>query len=206
MNVTGVILDSNDSRLRDQIITGLIRLNDETLIEKQVREMKRICEEIILVTDRPSSYLPVLGNSIRIITNYFKGSETLSAVHAALSLAKNDYLWIVTPDMPFLSSAAIEVMFRVKKQDGQLIIPECNGSLQLFHSLYSRSCIDVTTQLLEQDKASMMSLIEKITFNIVCQEVFREQLITQPFSLRIRNAAEYNKMIDTSQNDSVISI
>ncbi|WP_088105584.1 molybdenum cofactor guanylyltransferase [Halalkalibacter urbisdiaboli] len=202
MNITGVILDtSNDTEM-----TGFIHIGQKTLIEHQVNELKKICKEVILVTSHPSHYLPLLGNSSRMITNYFKGSQRLSALHAALSLSKNDWLWVVTSDMPFLSADAILFMYTFKKEGLQLITSEYNGSIQPFHSLYERSCADITNQLLEQENASIMSLLEKVNFKVIDNEKFEAIKIDKPFQLRVKSFEDYQEAKRNSQNDSIISM
>jgi molybdopterin-guanine dinucleotide biosynthesis protein A len=197
MNLTGVIIDSEISKGFDTV-TGLLKIGDETVIERQVQEMKKVCQEIILVTNQPHAYLPVLGNSIRIITDYYKGTGTLSGMHAALSLAKNDTLWVVTPDMPFLAVDAIKGMMNEKVQSGvQLVVPEWSGNLQLFHGIYDRSCLSVTKELVEEEQLGIMNLLERITFKVIRPA----DLIACSF--RIQTLEDYQRVLHHMENNQV---
>ena len=197
MNLTGVIIDGSHAKILDSV-PGLLKLGEETVVERQIREMKKVCKEIILVTNEPLSYLPILGKSIRMITDYYKGSGALSGMHAALSLAKNDTLWVVTPDMPFISIDAITQMMAEKEQSGvQLVVPEWDGNLQLFHAIYDRSCLEATQKLVEQDQLGMMNLLEHVSFKVIrCED-------HSSFSLRIKNKEDYQRVIDHDKNEKV---
>ncbi|MFC0560203.1 molybdenum cofactor guanylyltransferase [Halalkalibacter alkalisediminis] len=197
MNLTGVIIDGGYTTGLD-FVPGLLKIGEETVIERQVREMKKVCQEIILVTNQPHSYLPILGGSIRMITDYYKGSGTLSGMYAALSLAKNDTLWVVTPDMPFISMDAMTQMLAEKDQsDVQLVVPEWEGNLQLYHAIYDRSCLEATQKLVEQDQLGIMNLLEHISFKVIrCMD-------NTSFTLRIKNVEDYQRVLDHDQHFKV---
>ncbi|WP_227938212.1 molybdenum cofactor guanylyltransferase [Alkalihalobacillus deserti] len=200
MNLTGVIIDGGYAKGLDTL-TVLLKIGNDTVLERQVREMKKVCQEIILVTNQPHSYLPILGSSIRIITDYYKGTGTLSGMHAALSLAKNDTLRVVTPDMPFLSVDAVPQMIYEKKQSGvQLVVPEWEGHLQLFHGIYDRSCIEATQELVEQEQLGIMSLLERITFKVL------RCIDNSSFSFRIQSLEDYQQVLEHNKNFRVNSI
>jgi molybdopterin-guanine dinucleotide biosynthesis protein A len=198
MELTGVILDSESYKIDNDQLISLLKLGEETLIERQVKEMKKVCNEVILVTNNPYVYLPMFGNSIRIITDYFKGAGTLSGMHAALSLAKNQSLWLVTSDMPFLRSDVVTSMVELKNNSGvQLIAPEWNGNLQLYHGVYDRSCLDVTKELVENNQVGLMKILEKVSFKVMNLDGLSDQTIRDhmSYSFRIRNCEDYQKVL-----------
>ncbi|KHF38184.1 molybdenum cofactor guanylyltransferase [Halalkalibacter okhensis] len=197
MQLTGVILDSESYKIDQDQLISLLKLGEKTLIERQVMEMKKLCDEVILVTNNPYVYLPLFGNSIRIITDYYKGAGTLSGMHAALSLAKNPSLWLVPSDMPVLRSDVITRMLELKNSSGvQLIVPECNGNLQLYHGVYDRSCLEVTKELVETEHVGLMKILEKVSFKVMSLDGFLNQ-VNEPvsFSFRIRNKEDYQKVL-----------
>ncbi|MFC0471524.1 molybdenum cofactor guanylyltransferase [Halalkalibacter kiskunsagensis] len=200
MQLTGVILDSEIQKVDDDQLTSLLKIGDQTVIERQVRQMKKICDEVILVTNNPYVYLPILGNSIRVITDYYKGSGTLSGMHAAFSLAKNESLWIVTSDMPYVCAEIISYMLDVKnKTDIQIIAPEWRGNLHLYHGIYDRSCLDVTKELVENDQLGLMNILEKVTFKAINVEKLKVG-DSNPFYFRIENKEDYQKVLQVEKN------
>ncbi|MFC0558448.1 molybdenum cofactor guanylyltransferase [Halalkalibacter alkalisediminis] len=200
MQLTGVILDSESYKIDHDQLISLLKLGDKTLIERQVMEMKKICDEVILVTKNPYVYLPLFGNSIRIITDYFKGAGTLSGMHAALSLSKNDSLWLVTSDMPLLNSDIVTEMLDLKKKTGvQVIAPEWNGNLQLYHGVYDRSCLSVTEELLEIEEIGLMKILEKVSFKVksLVENTNEQNLL---FTFHIRTQEDYQQVLQVEKD------
>ncbi|ARK30523.1 molybdenum cofactor guanylyltransferase [Halalkalibacter krulwichiae] len=197
MKLTGVIIDCASTKFTDSA-TGLLKIANETIIERQICLLKQVCQEIILVTNEPHQYLPIVGSSIRIITDYFKGSGALSGMHAALSLAKSDSLLVVTPDMPFLSVQVITSMLKDKIETGvQLVVPESQGQLQLFHSIYDRSCIKSTEKLIEEQDAGLVNILEHVSFKIIRNE----DLL--PISYRVQSMEDYQRAIQFNETNKI---
>ncbi|GAE25204.1 molybdopterin-guanine dinucleotide biosynthesis protein A-like [Halalkalibacter wakoensis JCM 9140] len=202
MQLTGVILDSESYKLKNEQLIGLLPFGEKTIIEKQVSEMKKICDEVILVTNDPYVYLPLFGNSIRIITDYYRGAGTLSGMHAALSLSKNQSLWLATSNMPFLNSEVMVEMMNVKNNttDVQIVIPGLSGDLQLYHSLYDRSCLKLTQQLIDEENHSLMKIIERASFKVINLHESHATIDTIDFSYRIKNEDDYDRALQLNIN------
>ncbi|MDT8861274.1 molybdenum cofactor guanylyltransferase [Alkalihalobacillus sp. MEB130] len=201
MQLTGVILDSESYKIDQDRLISLLKLGEQTIIERQVMEMKKICDEVILVTNNPFVYLPLFGNSIRIITDYFKGAGTLSGMHAALSLAKNQSLWLVTSDMPLLNSEVILDMLELKNKTGvQVIAPEFNGNLQLYHGVYDRTCLNVTKELVEKEEQGLMKILEKVSFKVLTLDHVHDQVKKKIFSMRIQTEEDYEKVVQDTKD------
>ncbi|WP_332697452.1 molybdenum cofactor guanylyltransferase [Halalkalibacter lacteus] len=204
MQLTGVILDSGNHSIDNDQLISLLKIGEQTLIERQVVEMKKICNEVILVTKDPYVYLPLLGNSIRVITDYYKGSGTMSGMHAAFSLAKNESLWIVTSDMPYLNKDVVSNMLDIKNEtDAQIIALEWSGHLHLYHGVYDRSCLDVTNELVEKEQLGSMNILEKVTFKVMNVEGFQENDGLVPFLFRIGNNEDYQRVLQFEQDHHV---
>src|SRR5690554_547005 len=113
--LTEVILaGGKNSRMGGQK-KALLSFSHERLIERQIRILQRRCNEVIVVTNEPRTLLPILGDTVRIITDFISGKGPLSGMHAAFTLSKNADLWVVACDMPFISLNAADLMWKRKK-------------------------------------------------------------------------------------------
>ena len=65
--ITGVILARDDAHRIEGKKIELLSFGGGSLIHRQIKEMSKICEEIILVTNEPRTYLPEVNSAIRII-------------------------------------------------------------------------------------------------------------------------------------------
>ncbi len=118
---------------------ALQTLAGERLINRQIREMQQFVEEIVLVTDNPMTFLPWVGSDIRIVTVFHKNKGVLGAIHAGFSLASHPLIWLVSCDMPALSSQAAAAMKERLQQTGHsAVVPYFQNTPIPFHGLYRR--------------------------------------------------------------------
>lgn len=191
--LTGVILAGGHNRKMNGSAKALLPFCGEILVQRQVRIMKSICREIIIVTNEPKTYLPVLGNSVRIITDYLPGKGPLSGMHAAFSLGTSERLWVVGGDMPFLSARAVEQMLTLG-DPGQYDawIPFVNGEYYPLHGIYHKNCLQAVSAQLEGGRHEISELLDRINVQQMPEEFFRERGIETHFVTRINTTEEYH--------------
>lgn len=126
----------------------LLELDGESLIERQIRTMRELCGEIIVVTDAPQPFLKILDPEIRIITDFFAGRGALGGMHSALRLARNPLVWFAACDMPFLSADVARRMERFRTPACQAVIPLLGGRPVPLHGMYDKQCAEAAAKLL----------------------------------------------------------
>lgn len=99
--LTGVILAGGKSRRMGGAHKALLPFHNEMLIHRQIRHLKQLCAEIILVTNEPQAFTSLIDNSIRIITDIYPDTGPLGGMHATFSLSQAKYhdIWLVGCDM-----------------------------------------------------------------------------------------------------------
>lgn len=190
--ITGAILAGGQNRRMEGKMKALLPFSGELLIERQIKRLKDLCDEIIVVTNQPQIFLPVLDRSVRIITDYFPSKGPLSGMHAALSLARNNDVWIVGCDMPFICPQAAQSLWELKKTlkcDG--VIPVIDGRTHPLHGVYSKSCADAISALLLSGEHRVMELLRMIYWQEAPEAYFEEQGIDLRFVTNVNNPDEY---------------
>lgn len=194
--LTGVILAGGQNKRMRGIIKGLLPFGEEKIIHRQIKEMERICSEIILVTNEPKHYLPEVGNHIRIITDYYKDNGPLCGMHAALSLTKANYIWVVACDMPFICSNAAKLLLTARqKGDEDAALPVINGVTYPLHAIYRRSCLETIVKSLENKEYRIEHLINKIRWKRVTDEHFEKENINTRFIIDFNTSREYEELL-----------
>ncbi|WP_341278053.1 molybdenum cofactor guanylyltransferase [Paenibacillus sp. FSL H8-0537] len=164
--LTGAILAGGQSRRMGGRHKGLLPFVNESIVERQIRTMKQLCAEVILVTNDPRSYLPILGSSIRIITDYIPGKGPLSGMHAALTLATHSDIWVVGCDMPLISSAVAEQLWKVKRERrSAAAVPSMAGKLHPLHGVYDKRSAGEIEKLLDIKEYRVMTFLNRICYN-----------------------------------------
>lgn len=141
--LSGVILAGGRSRRMGGVHKALLPFREEKMIHRQLRELKKVCSEIILVTNEPRTFLPLVNNEIRIITDFYPDKGPLGGIHAALSLSSCSNVWIVACDMPFVSPEAAQTLLAVKSERGvEAAVPYFNERMYPFHGVYDKSSVE----------------------------------------------------------------
>lgn len=194
--LTGVILAGGQNLRMGVETKALLPFSNELLIQRQIRIMKQICSEIILVTNDPRSFLPLLGNTIRIITDYIPGKGTLSSMYAAFSLANNNDLWVVGCDMPFISYQSAELMWKRKQElQCKAIIPLIGDQLHALHGIYDKSCLTEISKLLDAGESRPDELLKVIRYDTLKEVDFIEQDQSVRFVMKVDTKEEYEEAL-----------
>ncbi|CAM3672364.1 molybdenum cofactor guanylyltransferase [Cohnella lubricantis] len=153
---------------------SLYPLEGETLIERQIRLMKQLCDEIIVVTNSPRSYLHCVPPQVRIVSDYKPGSGPLGGMAAGLSLAQQPFAWIVGCDMPYLSpDAAKWMMKRLLPGTDAVWASDLNGIYPL-HGVYDCRCAPQLTSMVDAGKTSLRDLPYAVAWEEVTEGECRQ--------------------------------
>jgi molybdopterin-guanine dinucleotide biosynthesis protein A len=182
---TGVILAGGTEEQINGIPKALQRLGDVTVVEHQVREMRKCCNEIIIVTNDPKPYLRTVDRDVRIITDYYDKSGPQVGMHAGFMLSTEQVLWIVGGNMPYISASAAERCFDALDDEMQAAVPCVNGELHPLHAVYHKSCAPFAKQSIEQGDTSAAGLLKHIAWKEVPDVTFIRDQISLRFVERI---------------------
>ncbi|GAA4857164.1 molybdenum cofactor guanylyltransferase [Paenibacillus vulneris] len=160
--LSGVILAGGEKG----VARSLRLVGGEAFIECQIREMQKVCQEIIVVTNEPRRLLPVVPRSIRILTDYYPGFGVLSGMHAAFALSKYDDLWVIGSHAPYVysSSSILRLSETKQRQSVQAVLPVMEEKPEALGGVYSRSCLDVITELIRQEESGVIELLQRISW------------------------------------------
>jgi molybdopterin-guanine dinucleotide biosynthesis protein A len=127
------------------------------------RAIDAICgtvdEVIISVRDERQRDLlsPFLGGYDMFVYDEVEGIGPLAGLYSGLKEAKGDYAVVVACDMPFISTAAIELLFRRSEGHDAAVPRHDSGLLEPLHAVYRRA------QMLDAVRASIDAGESKIS-------------------------------------------
>ena len=199
--LTGAILAGGQNRGMDGKVKALLPFAGQLLIERQIERMKPICDEIIVVTNQPNLFLPVLDRSIRIITDYYPGKGPLSGIHSALTLARNRDVWVVGCDMPFISAKAARVMQEMKQtMNCDAVIPVLDGRVEPLHGIYSNRCGDAASALLASGESRLSEWFRLLYWQDATATLFRGHQIDLDFVISINTHEDYREALSRASS------
>lgn len=196
---SGVILAGGLNRRMGGHRKALLIYEGRTFLARQLMELERVCNELILVTQEPEQYeseLRALAGAVRVIPDLQPGKGPLAGLQAAMAAVCNDELWVVGCDMPSVSARAAEAMSRLREDtDSDAAIARLHGRLHPLHGLYHRRCLPTVERLLAEKDYRMMRLLRELRVQEADAAFFEELGISTDFTGNINHPDDYNKLL-----------
>lgn len=161
-DITGVILAGGQSSRMGRN-KALIKIDGVPLIKRVHTALSNIFPELLIVTNTPEIYQFL---NCRSVPDQFVGEGSLAGIHAALSNAKTDYIFVTACDMPDLSSALIRQLCTLAGNH-DIVVPSSMTGLEPLQALYKKSCLPVIERMLKEEKRKILWLYEQLDTLIV---------------------------------------
>lgn len=179
--LSGVILAGGNHRDLGERHPSFATIEGQTILERQIREMRTCCSDITVVTNHPELFLRAVDRDIRIITDYYLGKGYLSGMHAGLSLAKRQDVWVLGCHMPYPSADAAAFLQACKQEGVQAVIPWLDRRAQTLHGIYDRSCAERIEKMLCVGGSEIGDLLSGMNWREVAEDEFSGQGIDTGF-------------------------
>lgn len=194
--LSGVILAGGAHHGTNGSNRAFLALGGETLLERQIREMRNCCDEITIVASEPELFRRSVDRDVRIVSDYFGGEGLLSGFHAGVALASNQEVWVLGCHMPYPSSSAALLLYSRMMQGGGLAaIPLINGAAIPLHGIYDKSISEISGRLLEQGRGGVFELLEAVGMIKVGAYLFESEGVNCNFAKSIRTDDDYRLLV-----------
>lgn len=147
---------------------ALAVIEGRTLIEIVAGELKKVFDEIVLVAEEPGKYL---FTGFECITDVYPSRGPLGGIHTALKHAHTQKVFIISCDMPLITSDIIRFIAG-HKTDKEVVLPKSGVKNHYMCGVYSKKSLSAAEELLKQTKdleksASPYDLIVITGFEII---------------------------------------
>jgi molybdenum cofactor guanylyltransferase len=137
-NISGVILAGGAGKRLNGVIKSKIIIDGKNIISRIIEVYKQIFKEIIIVTNTPDEYSDF--RKFLIISDIIPGAGPLGGIHAAMSIATNNAVFVAGGDMPFLNRMLINKQVDYFNEiQCDILIPRIGDLIEPLHGIYSRS-------------------------------------------------------------------
>lgn len=167
---------------------GLLNFNNQPLIQTIVEQLQPAVNKIIIVSNN-TDYEKF---GLDVIPDVIKNIGPAGGIHAALSNAQSEQIFIVSCDMPFITPQAAAYMMQ-HKAHSQIVLPLYHGKIQPLFGVYARLCLAKWKQLIEQ---GIIKLQEMIThFDLLKIDIENNKLFNDLLFTNINDINDYNKAL-----------
>ena len=167
--MVGVILVGGKSR-RFGRNKALEVLEGERLIDRQVRKVKSLFPELLIITNEPELYLDI---DATIIKDVIPGQGPLGGIYTGLLFSQGASVFVTACDMPFIQPAVIKHMVKLAS-DHDVVIPEKQDGLEPLHAIYSSRCLPHIKQQLDRQVLQVISFFPAMKVLRLPEEEIRQ--------------------------------
>jgi molybdenum cofactor guanylyltransferase len=166
--ISAIVLAGGQSRRmgRDK---ALIEFEGRPLIAHVIEVLRRLSEDVIIVSDRAGAYASF---GVRIVPDYDPPSGPLGGIAVGLRAARHDLAIVVACDMPFLSRALLQTLIdRAAKVEA--VVPQTGDQFEPLHAVYRRSCLAAIERHLIQGDRRVISFFDEVQLAVVPEAEWR---------------------------------
>ncbi len=170
--LSGLILSGGRSRRlgQDKALLRLWGPQGPTLLEATVARLAAVCDEVLVVVDRPRDWPPL---SARVVFDRRPGGGALGGIYTGLAEAHFPFALVVACDMPFLSLELLRAMAG-RTRDYDVLLPRWGrgaqapqGRVEPLHAIYGRPCLEPMRALLERGERRIVAFFPDVRVRYV---------------------------------------
>ncbi len=137
---------------------ALIEVAGETILSRQLRVVRPLVREIVVVAGAKNSS-ELEGRGARVIMDRWPGAGPLAGLDAALAAIRAPRVLALACDMPAVQPAVVEsLLSRAKTAEADVVIPEVGGRLQPLLAVYSARVAPLAETRLAAGELRMVAL------------------------------------------------
>jgi molybdopterin-guanine dinucleotide biosynthesis protein A len=145
---------------------AFLQVNGQFLIERILRRLGQISEEIIIVANEVDRYEQFEGT---VITDVYPGKGALGGIFSGLTRASNHHCVVVACDMPFLNVSLLRYMQGLAA-DYDVVIPSVGGLTEALHAIYSKNCLPFMDRQVQMGDLRIVHFFPQVRVRYVQQE------------------------------------
>ena len=164
MKASGVILAGGKST-RMKFNKAFASIAGQPVVQIILDKFEHFFDETIIISNEPQLY-ENLG--FKIYPDVFPGLGPVAGIHSALYHARNDRIFVMGCDMPFMDMALVGFLLD-SLEDYECVVPELDTRLQPLSAVYSKKCLPVLTECLENDKLKLIRVFEELYARVITE-------------------------------------
>lgn len=165
MKTSGVILAGGKST-RMKFNKAFASIAGQPVVQIILDKFKHFFNETLIISNEPQLY-EKLGYAI--YPDVFPGLGPVAGIHSALYHARYDRVFVMGCDMPFMNMALVKFLLD-SLEDYECVVPELDSHLQPLSAVYSKRCLPVLTQCLENDKLKLVRVFEELYTRVITNQ------------------------------------
>ena len=204
-NISAIILAGGKSS-RMKFNKEYIKIKDEFLVHKQIRELKTVFDEIIVVSDNLDHYK---GLDVHVVSDILSGNTPLIGLHAGLVHSSNEYSYIIACDMPFINFEFIKYLESLIGEP-DAYVSKYHNYIEPFNAIYSSNIVHSIEEFISTGNYGFQKMVRLLNTKYIPE--MKVSFYQQEFDMfrNINNESElyndYNSVTSNYQNFDITKV
>ena len=172
---------------------SLLKLGNQTIIERIVELMKSIFDDIMIITNTPDEYR-FLG--VPVYEDIYKWKGPLAGIHSGLTYSKTEKNFIISCDTPLMTKEMIEYIINFKTQK-PITFCEAAGYHQPLVGVYKKEVVAEIEKLLNTNSEIKDRSLHHFLKGVEAEIIHPKDLIfyNDEFFFNVNKKEDYEKLL-----------
>jgi len=167
LRISCIVLCGGQSR-RMGTNKALIKINGVTIIERVIRELKKLSKNIVVVVDKKEKYAQITKyEEVKIFEDENRDVGPVEGMRIGLKHIDKESAFVCACDMPFIQGGCVKELYGYKTEDIYCVIPRANGKLHPLHGIYDKKTYELLSAMVKTDKKRIAYLFDSAKTKIV---------------------------------------
>ncbi len=141
---------------------ALLKIGDETLLERAVNLCRPVCSQILISSDSPAHEI----DGLKRVADEFAGSGPMSGIYSCLKQAENEWCFVISVDSAFVTTEFISFLF-TQTENADAVVPVHENGKEPLIALYRKTTVHQFLSQLETGNYKMHLLLERFNTKFV---------------------------------------
>ena len=168
MRSAAILAGGKASRFDGRDKSALV-VEGRSILDRQLAEISTVADDIMVVggaSDRLDHLRGSAPQAPRAVADIVPGGGPLGGLHAALSAARADTVFVVACDMPYVRAAFVEYLFSLAGERA-IVVPRTDRGYHPLCAVYSRACLEPIAARIAERRLTLRELVDDLPVRVV---------------------------------------
>jgi len=176
-------------------------VDGRTILDRQLAEFTTLTDDVMIVGDGHARSRSLVSTvraegarafqaSVREIRDIVPGCGPLGGLHAALTAAHGDAVFVVACDMPYVTAAFADYLFSLGG-DAQIVVPRTERGYHPLCAVYTRACLGPVATRLANEQLALRDLMNDVPVRVVTENEIARFGASSRLLANVNTPAEY---------------
>ena len=163
-----------------------LMVDGRTILDRQIATLAPLTDDLLIVGGPNVAH----GPAPRFVPDIVPGCGPLGGLHAALTEARGDALFLIACDMPFVTPAFVAHLLSLAG-DADIVVPQSEHGYHPLCAVYTRACLEPVAARLANRRLKIRDLVTDVRTRVVAVEEIRRFGSPDRLLANVNTPAEY---------------